>query len=96
MGVMLERNIGKYAGGESETVGEVNPWTYFCSFSIVLQSTKGKQWQRDFDIDLLAAIGAMPGGSVYVRMYIQQVQHIEKLQHLLVHRTNKNIHRRKQ
>jgi hypothetical protein len=47
-----------------------------------------------FYIDLLAAIGLMPDVNVYVRIYTQQVQHIEKLRHLLVHRTNKNIHRR--
>jgi hypothetical protein len=32
-------------------------------------------------IDLLAAIGLMPGGSVYVRMYTQQIQHIHKKAH---------------
>jgi hypothetical protein len=34
-----------------------------------------------FDIDLLAAIGLMPSGSVYVRMYTQQVQHIHETAH---------------
>jgi hypothetical protein len=53
-------------------------------------------WYFLFDNDILAAIGLMPGGSVYVRMYTQQLQHIEKWQHLLVHRINKNIYRIKQ
>jgi hypothetical protein len=30
------------------------------------------------DIDLLAAIGLMPGGSICVQMYTQQVQHMHK------------------
>jgi hypothetical protein len=30
------------------------------------------------DIDVLAAIGLMPGGSVYIQIYTQQVQHIKK------------------
>jgi hypothetical protein len=40
------------------------------------------------DIDLIAAIVFMPGDSVYLRIYTQQVQHIHKRQHLLVHKTN--------
>jgi hypothetical protein len=38
-------------------------------------------WCCVVDIDLLAAIGLMPGGSVYVQMYTQQVQHIHKTAH---------------